>query len=132
MLSAAVRDLHLNYPGVYVTDVRTNCPQIWEAYPHHQYIHANGALRCCEQGGCWKSRSIPLGDGDIKDLPENLCEDVVGTLPRCMDMITAEDVIDRMKLYFNGGAIHYLSFKERSAVETYLNDVRGAQVASNF
>jgi ADP-heptose:LPS heptosyltransferase len=77
----------------------------WTAYPHHQFIHTVGALRCCENGGCWKSRTLPLGDGDPKDRPEELCVDVVGRLPRCMDMITADEVIRRIELYFRGGAL---------------------------
>jgi ADP-heptose:LPS heptosyltransferase len=80
-------------------------PPHWTAYPHHQFIHTVGALRCCADGGCWKSRTLPLGDGDDKDRPEELCVDVVGTLPRCMDMITADEVIRRIELYFEGGAL---------------------------
>jgi len=52
-------------------------PAQWEAYPHHQFIHTNGALFCCDNGGCWKSRTVPLDDGDAKDNPQNLCVDVV-------------------------------------------------------
>ncbi len=33
MLTAAVRDLHLCYPGRFVTDVRTHHPAIWENNP---------------------------------------------------------------------------------------------------
>ncbi len=80
-------------------------PPHWTAYPHHQFIHTVGALQCCDNGGCWRSRTVPLGDGDEKDRPEALCLDVVGTLPRCMDMITADEVIRRIELYFAGGAI---------------------------
>ena len=36
----------------------------WEAYPAHQFIHTVGALACCARGGCWRSRVMPLGDGD--------------------------------------------------------------------
>jgi ADP-heptose:LPS heptosyltransferase len=74
-------------------------PPQWEAYPHHQFIHTNGALPCCDNGGCWKSRVTPIGDGDDKDGPDQLCVDPVGTLPRCLDMITAADVIRRIELY---------------------------------
>ena len=78
-------------------------PPQWEAYPHHQFIHTNGALSCCDHGGCWKSRVTPLGDGDEKDNPDQLCVDVVGEpdplLPRCLDMITAADVIRRIEMY---------------------------------
>jgi ADP-heptose:LPS heptosyltransferase len=79
-------------------------PPHFTAYPHHQYIHTVGALACCDNGGCWKSRVVPLGDGDEKDRPEELCVDVVGTLPRCMDMITADEVIRRIELYLDGWA----------------------------
>ncbi|MCA6362929.1 MAG: ADP-heptose--LPS heptosyltransferase [Bacteroidetes bacterium] len=82
-------------------------PSQWEAYPHHQFIHTNGALMCCDNGGCWKARVKPLGDGDEKDKPENLCVDVVGNLPRCLDMISAEEVIRRISLYYEGGALMF-------------------------
>jgi ADP-heptose:LPS heptosyltransferase len=96
-----------NRPCVVVAGGRE--PPPWEAYPHHQYLHANGALLCCDDGGCWKSRVVPLGDGAEADRPENLCVDVAGTLPRCLDLITAADVIRRIELYFQGGAVRYLT-----------------------
>src|SRR4030095_8578247 len=71
----------------------------WEAYPAHQYIHTVGSLPCCAGGGCWRSRIVPLGDGDEKDDPRQLCVDVVDGLPRCMDSITADDVVGRIQLY---------------------------------
>ena len=78
-------------------------PPHFTFYPHHQYLHTVGALRCCDNGGCWKSRTLALGDGDSKD--EELCVDVVGDLPRCMHMITAEDVIRAVERYYEGGAL---------------------------
>ena len=92
-----------NRPCVVVAGGRE--PPHFTAYPHHQFIHTVGALRCCDNGGCWKSRAVPLGDGDVNDRPEALCVDPVGTLPRCMDMITADDVIRRIEYYFRGGAL---------------------------
>ncbi len=85
-------------------------PAQWEAYPHHQYISTNGALTCCDQGGCWKSRCQPVGDGDRKD--DDLCLDPVAlssdlAIPRCLTMITAEDVIRRIEMYYDGGALAY-------------------------
>lgn len=84
-------------------------PPHWEAYPMHQFIHRAGALTCCQHGGCWKSRVVPLGDGDEKDAPANLCSDVVGQLPRCLDMVKVSDVIRAIEIYFEGGVIPYLS-----------------------
>jgi ADP-heptose:LPS heptosyltransferase len=92
-----------NRPCVVIAGGRE--PPHFTAYPHHQFIHTVGALLCCDNGGCWKSRTLPLGDGDVNDRPEALCVDVVGHLPRCMDMITAEEVIRRVELYFQGGAL---------------------------
>jgi ADP-heptose:LPS heptosyltransferase len=103
-----------NRPCVVVAGGRE--PSQWEAYPHHQFIHTNGALACCDQGGCWKSRTKTLGDGDEKDQPQNLCVDVVGELPRCMEMITAAEVIHRIERYFQGGAIHYLSERHQAVL----------------
>lgn len=92
-----------NRPCVVIAGGRE--PPQWTAYPHHQFIHTVGALLCCDNGGCWKSRTRPLGDGDEKDKPDQLCVDPVGDLPRCMDMITAEEVCRRIEMYFEGGAI---------------------------
>ncbi len=102
-----------NRPCVVVAGGRE--PSQWEAYPQHQYIHTNGALACCDNGGCWKSRAVPLGDGDEKD--KSLCVDVVGKLPRCLDMIKASDVIRRIEMYFEGGVVRYQSDSERRAVQ---------------
>jgi hypothetical protein len=84
-------------------------PPQWEAYPSHQFIHTVGALACCANGGCWRSRTVPLGDGEDKDDPKALCVDVVQGLPRCMDLITPEEVIRRIELHFTGGLCGYLS-----------------------
>lgn len=92
-------------------------PVHWEEYPGHQYIAMNGALPCCANGGCWRSRTTPLGDGDERDRPENLCVDVIGGLPRCMDMIGADEVARRIDLYFKGGVARYLTREEERAAE---------------
>ncbi len=90
-------------------------PAHWEAYPGHQFIHTNGALPCCAQGGCWKDRSFPLRDGDPRDSPKNRCVDLVQALPRCMDMINAAEVIRGIETYFTGGMSRYLSAVQRIA-----------------
>lgn len=120
-LAAAVEvrpEMPKNRPCVVIAGGRE--PPHWEAYPHHQYLHRAGALRCCDDGGCWKSRVFPLGDGDEKDRLEHRCVDVVGRLPRCMDLIAASDVIRAIELYFAGGAIKYLSPAQADACERAL------------
>jgi ADP-heptose:LPS heptosyltransferase len=94
-----------NRPCVVVAGGRE--PSQWEAYPHHQFIHTNGSLACCDQGGCWKSRTRPLGDGSEFDQPANLCLDPVDDTPRCMEIITVDQVIRRIEMYFVGGSLHY-------------------------
>lgn len=94
-----------NRPCVVVAGGRE--PSQWEAYPHHQYLHVNGALSCCEEGGCWKSRVEPLGDDAIED--QSLCTRPVVTstsltIPKCLDMITAADVIRAVDIYNQCGA----------------------------
>ena len=90
-------------------------PMQWEAYPHHQYISNNGALWCCDNGGCWKSRCQPVGDGDPKD--QNLCVQPIRItpelqIPRCMEMITADDVIRRIETYYQGGVLQAATTEE--------------------
>jgi ADP-heptose:LPS heptosyltransferase len=89
-----------NRPCVVIAGGRE--PSQWEAYPHHKYLHQNGALSCCDDGGCWKSRVIPLGDGDEKD--RSLCLKPVEVkpgyfLPKCLDMISSGDVIHAVEQY---------------------------------
>jgi hypothetical protein len=96
-----------NRPCVVIAGGRE--PAHWEAYPDHQFIHTNGVLTCCESGGCWKDRVLPLRDGDKRDGRHARCVNVVEKLPRCMDMIVARDVIRRIELYFTGGKVKYLS-----------------------
>jgi ADP-heptose:LPS heptosyltransferase len=78
-------------------------PSHWEMYTNHAYFHACGMLECCDMGGCWKSRIVPLNDGDDKD--KDLCLNPVKTksgqvIPRCLDMVSSDDVIRAMKRYF--------------------------------
>jgi ADP-heptose:LPS heptosyltransferase len=67
-------------------------PPHWEAYPTHAFLHTVGMLSCCSTGGCWKSRTIAIGDGYENDATDKLCSHVTNNLPRCMDMITPEEV----------------------------------------
>jgi ADP-heptose:LPS heptosyltransferase len=72
-------------------------PATWEAYPGHHFLHTMGKLPCCAQGGCWRSRSVPLGDNDAKDQAEHLCVNIINNLPRCMHMITPDQAVRHIK-----------------------------------
>lgn len=41
MITAAVRDLHVNHPGRFLTDVRTSSMPIWESNPHITKLDEN-------------------------------------------------------------------------------------------
>lgn len=70
-------------------------PVHWEQYPGHHYLHTIGALACCATGGCWKSRAVPLGDGDAKD--RDLCQQPQAGHPRCMWLIRPADVVSAIE-----------------------------------
>lgn len=117
-LAAAIETkppLHGARPCVVIAGGRE--PAHWEAYPNHQFIHNNGSMPCSSRGGCWKNRHKALGDGDRRDSLASRCLNVSNDLPRCMDLITAEDVIRRIEYYFQGGALRYLRPKEYMAAQ---------------
>ncbi len=94
-----------NRPCVVVAGGRE--PAQWEAYPHHQYLHRNGCLPCCDNGGCWRSRVLPLGDGKEQD--NSLCQFPVksesgAVIPKCLDMVSAADVISSVENYIKFGS----------------------------
>ncbi len=69
-------------------------PNHWQQPPGGHYLHTCGMLPCCDYGGCWKSRVIPIGDNDDKD--KSLCAYPVKigkqTIAKCMDMISFDEV----------------------------------------
>jgi len=84
-------------------------PTNFTAYTNHQILHTNGAFKCCDNGGCWKSRVVPLGKSPTRN--KNLCllpVKVDGrTIPSCMDSITAEDLIRAISKYYDGNIYTY-------------------------
>lgn len=78
-------------------------PPHWEEGPNHHYLHTCGMLSCCDTGGCWKSRIVPINDG-CKEREESLCIHPV-ELPhgqwvgKCMEMITVDDVARIIEKY---------------------------------
>lgn len=81
----------LDRPAVVVAGGRE--PRAWNTYPRQTFLSTVGMLSCCQDKACWKSRVVPLGDGDPKD--RDLCTDPAPTEPpagRCMTLIRPEDV----------------------------------------
>lgn len=70
-------------------------PVPWTTYPKQHTLHTMGALPCCRNQACWKSRVVQLEDGDSKD--RSLCDwPVLGLIeasPKCMAMIRPTEVV---------------------------------------
>jgi ADP-heptose:LPS heptosyltransferase len=109
----------INRPCVVIAGGRE--PPQWEAYPNHRFLATNGAMDCCDNGGCWKSRCQTVGDGDKKDI-KDLCLYPVELenkikIPKCMDMIKDVDIIRAIEMYYEGGVLKYNDSKTIVKVE---------------
>ena len=96
-------------------------PSIFTAYTNHIFLHSNGQMRCCDNGGCWVSRIAPLEFDPQHN--QRLCHDPVlynGRLvQRCMrDLVTPDDVIRAVERYHIGGSLRYLPEGSRSVHAT--------------
>jgi len=94
-------------------------PVQWQMYPNHQFLHTCGTMMCCDSGGCWKSRVVPVGDGDQKD-KDNLCERPVKVdgqyIADCMASISTADVIRAIERHYVS-AFPVFKYDEHSTVE---------------
>lgn len=82
----------------------------WLAYEGQQLIHTNGMLSCCLTGGCGKTRCEK--QHPLETNPDQLCSQPVHIdreriIPRCLDMISTDMVIDRISHYYDGGMLYY-------------------------
>ena len=79
-------------------------PVPWVQYPKQTTLHSVGALQCCRHGACWKSRTVPLGDGAEQD--GSLCERPVTSgpepVPECLQSFTPRQVADCVLRYTDG------------------------------
>lgn len=78
-------------------------PVPWVTYPRQTTLHTIGQLDCCKNGACWKSRVVPLEDGDPKD--ESLCSvPILGYIKpvgKCMAIIRPEEVVMILSRIYN-------------------------------
>lgn len=94
-------------------------PWWWEAYiasdvrhfgPHcqpvsvpHEYLHSQGQLDCCRHSGCWKTK-LPDASSDPTEACVLPVDDGHGsTIPACLELITAETVVDAVSHYYLTG-----------------------------
>lgn len=78
-------------------------PPSWVWYPTGRILSSHGQLPCCRASSCWKSRVVPLGDGDAKDrslclLPDKGFKEPVA---RCMSLIQPGEVIREINRFLD-------------------------------
>lgn len=80
-------------------------PLSWVHYPTQITLDSLGRISCCQTTSCWKSRTVPLGDGDKKD--KDPCLFPVGSepIPRCMEMISPNMVAASILSFYQGGIL---------------------------
>jgi len=71
-------------------------PVNWVTYPKQHTLHSIGALDCCRDHACWRSRTLPDGkdDDSVCDMP------IPGKWrwsPKCMSMIDPVEVVSIVK-----------------------------------
>ena len=69
----------------------------WQLLPGHIYLGQNAGLKCATPNGCWKSRVVPLDDGD-DEKNSSLCERPVDDgagqiIPACLEQISVYDIV---------------------------------------
>lgn len=84
-------------------------PRSWVQYPTGVFLSRHGQLSCCKDQACWKSRVVPRGDGDEKD--KSLCLNPVygysEPVPKCMAMISVDEVCAAIEGYYSGGLLSF-------------------------
>ena len=73
-----------------------------DGYVSQKYLHTMGRLACCQDKGCWKSH-VGKSRGSLCTAQTTV--DGV-TIPRCMQMITADCVIQAVRDYWVGNQQH--------------------------
>jgi ADP-heptose:LPS heptosyltransferase len=65
----------------------------WHLYNQMRWLHTVGALPCCVNDGCWKGGTI------------GGCVDLVDGAPKCFTLITPQQIVDAVSLYYDGGRL---------------------------
>ena len=85
-------------------------PTAFTHFPLQRTFSTVGCLPCCSEVSCWRSRVIPLNDGDKKD--KRCCQlPMVGNdgeaIAKCMAIIKPRQVIDAIEQLYEGGIFKY-------------------------
>lgn len=92
-------------PCVVVAGARE--PAQWEAYSYHRYLHTQGAVRCVK--GLGFQQAPTLNDSCWRAKLEACTNQIVQSdglsVPKCIDMITVDNVVDSINMYYDGGRL---------------------------
>ncbi|MBA7608063.1 hypothetical protein ES703_15238 [subsurface metagenome] len=67
-------------------------PPTFERYAKHRFIDMVGCLPCAAKQACWHNAI-------------SACENRIGDIARCMDLVRVDHVVDAVKLYYEGGML---------------------------
>jgi hypothetical protein len=85
-------------------------PRCQPVTTEHRFLHTLGTLKCCQSKGCWKHRTTKLDDGR-RNYDSSLCKlpvfggDGKTAVPRCMDLIQSDHVVEAVMSYYERGEI---------------------------
>lgn len=96
----------------YVDDYRAFGPHASSVQTPHRFLHTIGKLSCCSgqvpRVACWQRRVVPLQSGNPQHNLK-LCEMPVLTgpqpLPRCMELIEVDHVVEAVMSYYEDGTL---------------------------
>lgn len=107
-LAAAVPARNPNRAAIVVAGNRE--PKSWEAYPDHFYLTAGTDLKC---GNCW--------NGTFSEAAQKLpgvCNHTRNHLPKCMDAVTSDQIIELIHGLESEGRTRFLSRPARIFAST--------------
>jgi len=104
--STFIQHIFAAYQKPYVLLLGGREPQHWTAYTSQRTLSTHGALTCCRDKACWKSRTVKLNDGNPQD--SSLCTQPTpgpDPIPRCLALISPADTVRAIQTYMNGDAL---------------------------
>lgn len=74
-------------------------PVTWVSYPKQHTMHSIGALPCCRDGGCWKSKVVRGSCDEAGSLCELPMVSFLVPVGKCMSIIKPDSVVQALELY---------------------------------
>ncbi len=92
------------YVGNFGNDLRE------EVKVPHRFLHTIGKLDCCKHRGCWRSNLT--GEASVCRYPLPITGQLV---PKCMDMITVDMMINAVLSYYEDGTLSGLKTPQKAS-----------------